>query len=112
MLGMQFRIVKPEYTAVTVCADVTVTGDAIAVKKAILLRMEEHFEKMKDVFGIRAEHSLLYELIDKTEGVVSVKSLTMQSEGSGSRYTREGDLQMLPNVACYLSQADITVLNQ
>ena len=109
MMGMRFRIIKPSYTGVTVYGDIDVTGDSETARKIMVAEIAAYFESVKDHFGIMIEHSRLYDIIDKIECVIAIRGLSIQGDGSGSQYTQEGDLQMLPNVACYLSEMDLTV---
>ena len=103
LLGTQLRIVKPEYTAVSVYADITVLKDHSDAHSIVENTIRGYFGTLKDNFGAKIVYSKLYELIDTLECVVSVNTLTLETNGSGSRRTREGNIWLFPNVSVYLA---------
>lgn len=109
MLGSQFRIVKPEYLGVGIYADVRVSRDCYDARKIIYNTVKDYFSAFKDDFGVEIIYSKLYEIIDRLECVISVNTLTLETNGNGAQRTREGDLKFSPNVLAYLSEADTMV---
>ena len=109
LLGTSFRIVRPEYSAVTVFADVTVLHTASDARETVLRTVAEFFASFRDRFGAKIIYSRLYELIDRLDCVLSINMLTLETDGSGAQRTREGDLLLSPNVTAYLDETELTV---
>ncbi|MBP5606398.1 MAG: baseplate J/gp47 family protein, partial [Ruminiclostridium sp.] len=106
LLGTQLRIVRPEYTAVSVYADITVLKDHSDAQTTVENTIRDYFRALKDNFGVKIIYSKLYELIDTLECVVSVNTLTLETNGSGSQRTREGNIVLFPNVSAYLADVE------
>ena len=109
MIGTGFRIVRPEYAAVRVYGDITAERSAHGAKEEIEKVIKAFFEQNRNRFGIKLIYSKLYEMIDRLDFVVSINTLTLETHGSGAQRTREGDLQLLPNVTAYLSETDLMI---
>ncbi len=106
LLGTQLRIVRPEYTAVSVYADITVLKDHSDANSTVENTIRDFFGTLKDDFGAKIVYSRLYELLDTLECVVSVNTLTLETNGSGSQRTREGNIRLFPNVSAYLADVE------
>ena len=109
LLGTKFRIVRPEYSAVTVFADVLVSRSASDARETVQRTITEFFESLRDCFGAKIIYSRLYELIDRLDCVLNVNMLTLETDGSGAKHTREGDLLLSPNVSAYLDETDLMI---
>ena len=109
MLGMQFRIARPEYAEISVYVDVTVSRNYSEPRETVRRAVTDFFAAIKDEFGAEIIYSRLYELIDSLDCVLSVNVLTVQAEGSDAERTREGDLILAQNVAAYLTDIDIMI---
>ena len=109
MIGSRFRIVRPEYAAVSVYVDVTVSRKYSNPRVLLHSAVTDFFTAIKDEFGAGIIYSRIYELIDSLEFVLSVNVLTMQVEGSDAERTREGDLILAQNVAPHLTDVDIMI---
>lgn len=107
MLGVGFRIVRPEYAAIRVYADISAERSATNAKDEVEKVIKGFFEECSNRFGIKLIYSKLCEVIDRLPYVVSLNTLTMETQGSGAERTREGDLQLSPNVTAYLSEIDL-----
>ena len=107
MLGVGFRIVKPEYAAIRVYADISAERSATNAKKEVEIVIKGFFEEHSNRFGVKLIYSKLCESIDRLPYVVSLNTLTMETQGSGAERDREGDLQLSPNVTAYLSEIDL-----
>ena len=107
LLGMQYRIVRPEYAGVSVSVDVSVEDRYVNVRKVIKDAVVRFFRAVEDEFGTEIVYSKLYELIDGLGCVASLNLLTIETNGSGSERTPEGDLIMAPNTSAYLKDLDI-----
>ena len=68
--------------------------------------IRDYFGTLKDDFGTKIVYSTLYELLDALECVVSVNTLTLETNGSGSQSTREGNIRLFPNVSVYLADVE------
>ena len=109
LLGTRFRIVRPEYSAVTVFADIVVSHRYSDARETVRRTIEDFFESLRDGFGAKIIYSRLYELIGRLDCVLNVNMLTLETDGSGAKRTREGDLLLSPNVTAYLYETDLTV---
>ena len=109
LLGTRFRIVRPEYSAVTVFADIVVSRSYSDARETVQRTIEEFFESLRDGFGAKIIYSRLYELIDRLDCVLNVNMLTLETDGSGAKRTREGDLLLSPNVTAYLDETELTI---
>lgn len=107
MLGTGFRIVRPEYAAVRVYADISVERSATNARQLLEDAFREFFEECGNRFGIKLIYSKLYEKVDRFPFVIAINTLTMETRGSGAQRTREGDLLLSPNVTAYLSETDL-----
>ena len=107
LLGTRFRIVRPEYSAVSVFADVVVSRSASDARKTVLRTIAEFFASLRDQFGAKIIYSRLYELIDRLDCVLNINMLTLETDGSGAERTREGDLLLSPNVTAYLYETEL-----
>ncbi len=109
MLGVQFRIARPEYAEISVYTDVTVSRNYSEPRETVRRAVSDFFGAIKDEFGAEIIYSRLYELIDNLDCVLSVNVLTVQAEGSDAERTREGDLILAQNVAAHLTDIDIMI---
>ena len=109
MLGTGFRIVKPEYAAVRVYADISVERSASNAKKELEKVVHGFFADCRNRFGIKLIYSELYGRVDRLPFVITVNTLTMETQGSGAQRNREGDLLLSPNVTSYLSEVELTI---
>ncbi len=107
LLGTRFRIVRPEYSAVSVFADVIVSRSVSDARKIVQATISEFFESLRDQFGAKIIYSRLYELIDRLDCVLNINMLTMETDGSGAQRTREGDLLLAANVTAYLDDTEL-----
>lgn len=107
MLGTGFRIVSPEYSGVRVFASVTVERMAANAREKITEVIQEYFASYYNRFGVNLIHSRLYEMIDRLNFVIGIKTLTLEMDGSGAQRTREGNLLLAPNVMAYLSDLEL-----
>ncbi len=107
LVGMQYRIVRPEYAGISVYIDVSVVDRHINVRKIIRDAVVKFFRSVEDQFGAEIVYSKLYELIDGLGCIASLNTLTLETDGSGSERTHEGDLLMAPNASAYLKELDI-----
>ena len=107
MLGVGFRIVRPEYAAIRVYADISAERSATNAKNEVEKVIKGFFEENSNRFGVKLIYSKLCETIDRLPFVVSLNTLTMETQGSGAERNREGDLQLSPNVTAYLSEIDL-----
>ena len=109
MLGTGFRIVKPEYAAVRVYADISVERSATNARQELEKAIRSYFEECNNRFGIKLIYSRLYERVDRLPFVISINTLTLETKGSGAERTREGDLLLAPNYTAHLSETALTL---
>ena len=109
MLGTGFRIVRPEYSGISIYADITVERSATNAEQELRRVIGEYFEEYKDLFGIKLIYSKLYEKIDRLGFVLSVNTLSMETLGGGAQRTREGDLLLSANVTAYQGDTELMI---
>lgn len=107
MLGVGFRIVRPEYAAIRIYADISAERSATNAKDEVEKVIKDFFTECSNRFGIKLIYSKLCERIERLPYVISLNTLTMETQGNGAERTREGDLQLSPNVTAYLSEIDL-----
>ena len=104
LLGTRLRIIRPEYLAVTVFADVLVSRTESDARETVSRTVSEYFDSLRDRFGTKIVYSRLYELIDRLDCVLNVNMLTLEIDGSSAERTREGDIKLYPNVSAYIDE--------
>lgn len=109
MMGTRVSIVIPDYTDITVFADVNVEFGSINAQQLISDAVNEYFLSIRDDFGTKVSYSTVYNVIDSLECVVSVNTLTIDASGSDVTRTREGDLILGPNVTAVLADSDYII---
>lgn len=110
MIGTRINILSPEYTGVTVFAEIKTNGYDIAAKESVYASLEQYFDGIRAVFGPVVQYSAVYGSIDVLEMVTGIKSLSIDAQGRNIRRSRNGDLILPVNGLAYLKEWNCIIL--
>lgn len=96
MLGSQVSIFFPEYVEVGIYVEAVVKPQYPDIEKRLGRAVAGFFDAYKNIFGGTIFYSKLYGFLDRQDFVQELRSLNMETKGSGVKRSRDGDLQLSP----------------
>lgn len=94
LIGTQILLRSPEYIEVELFADIYIKSQYAGAEKEVKQRVKEYFEERLHLFGKPVMHHAIVALLEKTEAVSYVSSLTMTTNAQTVTVTVQGDLQL------------------
>ena len=109
MLGTGIRILKPQYIALTLQAEVLVKSRFPGAEETVRESIWAYFDSHMD-FGKTIIYSKLYGYIDSMPQTSGIRELSLHAEGKGVIRRENGDITLLPYGIAHLKTLEIRCL--
>lgn len=109
MIGTRIRLLNPEYTAISLYAEIVVRPQFPDAQKQMEETVREYLDERTWEIGKPVLCSVLYGLLDTLSCVQQVRSLSVNAGGNGYRYLKNGDIALAPNGLAYAKDLEFCI---